>query len=345
MDLLQWKVIKVIPEAKDTNSYVLKEVSDQSVVYEAGQFLTFLFDYHGQEIRRSFSLGSTPGIDAQPFITVKKKENGAISRHMLEHWTVGTLISSLPPSGRFTLSTDPVHNRQVFFIAAGSGIVPVFALLKKLLRDEPQSQVVLLYQNHDENNIIYHAAIQQLEEQYGTRFTRIDLLSHPILHDLPHQRLNNGLFELIISKNHHPGIHNTAYYTCGPASFMRMVQFTLRVMGVEEECIRKENFTVETVPPPAFAIDGAPRTVQVRQGERYHEFTVTYPTTILQAALNQHIKLPYSCKGGRCSACTARCLSGTVKMNMNEVLTENDLESGLILTCVGYAETDLILEL
>lgn len=345
MDLLQWKVIRVIPEAKDTISYVLEETSGQPVVYEAGQFLTFLFDDHGQEIRRSYSLGSTPGIDAQVFITVKKKENGAISRFILEHWTTGTLINSLPPSGRFTLATDPAHNRQVFFIAAGSGIVPVFALLKKLMQDEPHSQAVLLYQNHDENNIIYHEVLQQLKEQYSQRLTRIDLLSHPILHHLFHQRLNNGLFELIVKEKLKPGSQPTHYYTCGPASFMRMVQFTLRVMGVEEESIHKENFTVDTLPPPAFSIDAAPRKVQVRQGERLHEFTVSYPTTILTAALDHNIKLPYSCRGGRCSACTARCLSGTVKMNMNEVLTEKDLRDGLVLTCVGYAVTDLVLEL
>jgi ring-1,2-phenylacetyl-CoA epoxidase subunit PaaE len=232
-------------------------------------------------------------------------------------------------------------------------------LLKKLLYDEPHSKAILLYQNHDENNIIYNGAIQQLKEQYTDRFTRIDLLSSPILHELPHQRLNNGLFELILSKYLQPETRNnkretgnpTSYllhpefYTCGPPSFMRMVQFTLRVMGIPEDHIRKENFTVDTVPPPAFSIDTAPRTVQVKQGERYHEFTVSYPNTILQAALNQHIKLPYSCRGGRCSACTARCLSGTVKMNINEVLTEKDMQNGLILTCVGYAVTDLLLEL
>lgn len=344
MDLLQWKVVRLIPEAKDTISYVLEETSGQPVIYEAGQFLTFLFDYHGQEIRRSYSMGSTPGIDAQVFITVKKKENGAISRYILEHWHEGTIIHSLPASGRFTLATDPSQQRQVCFIAAGSGIVPVFALLKKLLHEEPHSQALLLYQNHNENNIIYHAAIQQLAEQYPARFTRIDLLSHPILHDLPHQRLNNGLLESILTKNHGPSTINF-FYTCGPASFMRMVQFTLRVMGVDESRIRKENFTVDTVPPPAFTIDPAPRTVQVRQEERLYEFTVSYPDTILQAALNHRIKLPYSCRGGRCSTCTARCLSGAVKMNINEVLTEQDLQSGLILTCVGYAMTDLVLEL
>jgi ring-1,2-phenylacetyl-CoA epoxidase subunit PaaE len=345
MDLLQWKVVRVIPEAQHTISYVLETMSGQPVQYEAGQFLTFLVDYHGQEIRRSYSLGSTPGIDPQVFITVKKKENGAVSRHILEHWSEGTIVNSLPPSGRFTLATDPANSRQVFFIAAGSGITPVFALLKKLLRDEPRSKAILLYQNHDENNIIYNGAIQQLKEHYTDRFTRIDLLSSPILQELPHHRLNNGLFEIIINKHYQQHHTNTLFYTCGPPSFMRMVQFTLRVMGIAEDQIRKENFTVDTVPPPAFSIDTAPRTVRVKQGERYHEFTVSYPNTILQAALNQHIKLPYSCRGGRCSACTARCLSGTVKMNLNEVLTEKDIQNGLVLTCVGYAVTDLLLEL
>jgi ring-1,2-phenylacetyl-CoA epoxidase subunit PaaE len=345
MDLLQWKVVQVIPEAKDTITYVLQEINGQPVIYDAGQFLTFLISYHDQEIRRSFSLASTPGIDTRVFITVKKKENGAISRYILEHWTTGTLVSSLPPTGRFTLQTDQDNQRQVFFIAAGSGIAPVFALLKKLLHNEPRSQTILLYQNHDENNIIYHEALLQLKKQYPARFTRIDLLSHPILDHLPYQRLNNGLLEAIVTRNAIPEIHNIAFYTCGPASFMRMVQFTLRVMGIDAAQIHKENFTVDALPPPAFTLDTAPRTVQVKQGDRQYSFQVSFPDTILGAALRQHIKLPYSCRGGRCSACTAQCHSGTVKMNMNEVLTEEDLQKGLVLTCVGYAVTDLQLEL
>jgi ring-1,2-phenylacetyl-CoA epoxidase subunit PaaE len=345
MDVLQWKVVQVIPEAKETITYVLEETSGQPVVYEAGQFLTFLLYYHGQEVRRSFSLASTPGIDAQVFITVKKKENGEISRYILEHWAVGTEVSSLPATGRFTLATHAANKRQAFFVAAGSGIAPVFALLKKLLRDEPHSEAILVYQNHDENNIIYHRALQQLAEQYPHTFKRIDLLSAPILHDLPHQRLNNGLLEWIVNKHIKADRHNTLFYTCGPASFMRMVQFTLRVMDIEAEQIHKENFTVDTVPPPAFTLDDNPRMVHIKWGDRQYSFPVKFPDTILFAALKQHIKLPYSCKGGRCSACTARCTSGTVKMNMNEVLTEEDLQKGLVLTCVGYAITDLKLEL
>ncbi|WP_315814454.1 FAD-binding oxidoreductase [Paraflavitalea speifideaquila] len=132
MDLFQWKVIRVIPEARNTISYVLQETSGQPVIYEAGQFLTFLFDYHGQEIRRSYSLGSTPGIDQQPFITVKKKENGAISRYILDHWTEGTLINSLPPAGMFTLPTPTSQARHLFFWRPAVASYPYLPCLKTI---------------------------------------------------------------------------------------------------------------------------------------------------------------------------------------------------------------------
>lgn len=343
MALLQWKVVEVIPEAKDTITYVLTEISGQEVQYEAGQFLTFLFDDHGHEIRRSYSMSTTPGIDATVSVTIKKKDNGIISRYILEHWTDGTVVKSLSASGRFTITTNPAQKRQVFFIAAGSGIVPIYALMKKLLHEEPHTQVVFLYQNHDENQIIYHEELEQLTARYYPRITRIDLLSAPILHDLPIQRLNNGLLEYLVNQYAKQGVQFPWYYTCGPDSFMRMVQFTLRVMGVAEDRIRKEHFTIEKVPPPAFTLDSNPRNVQVTMGDKTYRFTASFPDTILTAAQKQNIRLPYSCRGGRCSACTATCNNGNVQMSMNEVLTEEDLNNGLVLTCVGYAVTDVSL--
>src|SRR5438105_4579613 len=129
MELLQWKVIQVLPEIADTVTYVLEEAQGKSVHYEAGQFLTFLF-YHGErEIRRSYSICSTPGIDKHIAITVKKKVNGEISRHILGTWQQGTVISSLPAAGRFTVATNYNQQRHIFFIAAGSGIVPALGLI------------------------------------------------------------------------------------------------------------------------------------------------------------------------------------------------------------------------
>lgn len=125
---------------------------------------------------------------------------------------------------------------------------------------------------------------------------------------------------------------------------MRMVQFTLVFSGVRPEQIRRENFVVESVvltPPPALAIN---RTVLLRlsRGNETHEVEIQVPAykSILQTALDEGVSLPYSCRGGRCSTCAARCLSGTVHMTINDVLTERDLAEGWILTCTGYPESE-----
>src|SRR5258708_454639 len=131
MELWQWKVLEAIPETRDAITYILS--SDTEVHYEAGQFLTFLFDHHGHEVRRSYSIASTPGVDNAIAITVKKKINGEYSRHILENWKTGSGVVSLPASGRFTIDLNNEAPTNIIFLAAGSGIVPVYSLIKKML--------------------------------------------------------------------------------------------------------------------------------------------------------------------------------------------------------------------
>jgi ring-1,2-phenylacetyl-CoA epoxidase subunit PaaE len=353
MELLQWKIIQVIRETDDAATYLLQETGGKEVTYKAGQFLTFIFYHHEHEIRRSYSIASAPGVDPYIAITVKKKENGLISRYILMNWHEGTPVSSLPPAGRFTIDANPQFIQPVVFIAAGSGIVPVYALIKSILREAPRCHITLIYQNYNEYRIIYHEALQALQQQYAGRFQRIDLLSNPISHGIQPQRLNNALLEKLVDQLVVGGDRLSTdsrlqttdsrllFYTCGPAAFMRMVQFTLRVMGYEESQLRKENFTIDHIPVPIFTMSTEPRQVTLHEGNRTHQFTVAYPVTILQAALDKHINLSYSCRAGKCSACAATCLQGKIKMSYNEVLTEQDLAQGLVLTCVGYAETDV----
>lgn len=341
MDLLQLKVTRIIPETKDANTYVMEPVDSRAVRYDAGQFLTLVIRHHDHEIRRSYSLASAPGVDDSLLMTIKKVENGEISRHLLEILREGDVLTSLAPAGRFVLSLTEAQRRTVFFIAAGSGITPVFALIKKLLTQSNDTRVVLIYQNHNEGSIIYDELLHQWQQRYSDRFQRIDLLTHPDDHHISSRRLNNGLLEKLVLQYAAPDAVDNLFYCCGPAPFMRMVQFTLRVMGFAGEQIRKENFTIGAVPAPAFTIDQRPRKLTIRYKNETHVLEVSYPSTLLQAALQHGIHLPFSCRGGRCSACVAQCLRGTVKMSINEVLTEKDLAAGLVLTCVGYAATDV----
>ncbi|OQP49698.1 hypothetical protein A4H97_27775 [Niastella yeongjuensis] len=341
MEILQWKVIQVIPETPDAKTYVLEEVNGKSVTWEAGQSLTFLFSHLGHELRRSYSICTAQGIDKHIAITVKKKENGEVSRHILRSWQPGTLVNSLPPAGRFIIETDPAQKRQIWFIAAGSGIAPILALIKKVLYHEPESHITLLYQNRDERNIIYQQPLQQLATQYAHRFTRIDLLSNPIDEDTKPARLNNWLLERMVTLPARPSL----FYTCGPEPFMRMVQFTLRVMGFNEEQLRKEHFEIEPIRKPAFTMPSTAFKVVVHYDNNTYHFTSEWPDTILKAAQKQGIDLPYSCNTGRCATCAAHCRKGKVIMSNNEVLTDGDLQGGLILTCTGYAAADLELDI
>lgn len=334
MKIWPLRVESIISEARDTKTILLRRENGEPFPYRAGQFLTLLFSPHGHELRRSYSLSTTPGIDAVPGITVKRIQNGEISRFLLDHLRVGDQLNSLPPSGRFFLEEDAaVH----FFLAAGSGMVPIFSLLKQALTGN--SRVVLLSQFHDRESAPFHESLQTLAEKYGPdRFSWIELLT------IRNGRLNNWwLEELLFSLLPREAIPGTRFYICGPPAFIRMGQFTLRTLGISETHIKKEHFTVEQIPAPPPVFDRTPRTVVILDGSGRHAFEAKWPDTLLQAGEKEGLHLPFSCRAGRCSTCVARCIKGSIKMSNNEVLTDDDLRKGLVLTCVGYAETDVVL--
>ena len=336
MDYLQLTIKDITQQTSHSKTYWVETTNGQPIIYMAGQFLTLIVSLHGKEIRRSYSISSTPGVDTNVYFTLKKVQNGELSRYLFDYLKPGDVIASLPPSGRFII--EDIDFETAIFIVAGSGITPVFSLIKHLLYHTKATNVLLIYQNNNEADSIFRKELQHLEVRFANRFTLNEIFSQPTDHTYYSQRLNNSLLERIINQQ----IKNEkiSFFLCGPETFMRMAQFTLKVMGYAEQKIRKENFFA-TAPPPPFMVDKSPHKVTIHSGGTIHVLEVAYPENILEVALKQNIKLPYSCRGGRCSTCTAKCISGKVKMSINEVLTQNDLAKGFILTCVGYPETDV----
>lgn len=338
---LKLRITKIISETKDTKSFFLQPVNKSRVDYKAGQFLTLLINHNNREVRRSYSLGSTPLVDEQLFITVKRKVNGEISRHLLDHYKEGDVLTCLAPSGRFTIH-EPLA-QTYFFIAAGSGITPVFSLIKELLHHHDTTKIILINQCRDEENIIYKKQLVALRKEFEERFELIQFLSRPKSSDHAALHLNNELLEKILKQkiNFHLSISNCQFYLCGSLPFMRMAEFTLKLLHFSPDQIRKEHFVIETPPHKPLLTDTSSKKVTIHHRKKTYHLQVAYPTTILDAALQNKIELPYSCKAGRCSTCSAYCINGKVVMSMNEVLTEKDLAKGLVLTCVGFAATDV----
>ena len=176
---IRFKILDKIQETLNTTTLVL-EPQRPIGNYLPGQFLTFIFNPdEPSEFRRSYSLSSTPGIDHLPTITVKKQANGQASGYLTEKVGVGDYLLALPPAGQFTLEAQPDASRDLFFFGAGSGITPLFSLIKYFLKYEPLSRLTLIDANRDEKAIIFNTQLHRLARDYADRFTCIHLLSDP----------------------------------------------------------------------------------------------------------------------------------------------------------------------
>jgi len=347
-DFLYLRIVSIVTETSDTKSYFLESVDGQPIIYRAGQFLTLIIIHpnryagagglNAHEVRRSYSISSVPGELLR--LTIKRLQNGEVSRYLLDTLRVGDVLKCLHPAGRFTL--DDNEPGDLILLGAGSGITPLFSLLKQVLLTESARRVTLLYSSPTERTIIFRDELDTLHRQFPNRFRLLYLLSSPSddWHGL-RGRLNNVMLERLL-----PDLVGTSdrqairFYVCGPGDYMRMAQFTLVFTGFRLDQIRRENFVIEPVvltPPPLLAQD---RTVLLRFRGRDIEIQVAAYKSILQAALDEGVALPYNCRGGRCSTCIAQCTSGRVHMTINDVLTERDLQEGWVLTCTGYPESD-----
>lgn len=336
--MLLLRIISIIEETKDCKTFYVKPVNGQPLIYKAGQFLTLLIEHGGKTVRRSYSFGSAPRVDEHPYFTVKRKVNGEISRHLLDHYKEGEILTSLEPAGRFVLQQS--LSSTYLFIAAGSGIVPVLSLIKSLLAFHAETKIILINQCRSEDEIIYKDQLIALQQIHKERFWVEQFFSRPNHHKHPVTRLNNTRLEAFITK-HISHNNNATFYLCGPLPFMRMAQFTIKLMGFADGQIMKEQFVIEPPLPPPLLNDTSQKEVVIHYKNTTHRLQIAYPQNILDAALLQGIALPYSCKAGICSTCMATCIKGEIIMSNNEVLTEKDLAKNLILTCVGYAKTDV----
>lgn len=343
MELIDLVVTRIVRANAECIFVYLSREDGMALQYEAGQFLTFIFNRNGKENRRSYSLFTTPSIDAEPAVVIKRVVNGEVSRFLIDHLAPGDRLQAIPASGRFTLPQDDDPHKPLVFISAGSGISPVYSLIRQALLVNASERVLLIYQNRSEEQALFVSEFATLAESGKGRFTWIHLLSNPSSGNTPAARLNNTLLEKILL-DRQVDFASSHFYICGPPAFMRMCQFVLHLLKVPDERMLREIFYFESSPVTQLTHSKEPRQVQLTWNEQNYAFTINYPESILSAALRSGIKLPYSCRGGRCSTCTLKCSAGSVIMSINEVLTARDLQQGLILTCVGYPETDISLQ-
>ena len=322
-------------ETPGVKTFTITAEDGSPIPYTAGQFITFVFTHNGREERRSFSISSSTVLNEPLSFTVKRIDNGAYSRLLIDQMVAGDKLFTTGAAGLFTLPERMEDHEQVFFFAAGIGITPVFSLIKTLLHTQPDKQVVLIYSNRSQEEVVFYNELGALAEQFPDSF-KVEFL-YSTSFDLARARLSKALLPVLLKEYALFPKQKLLFYICGPFDYMRMAIISLEEQGIHNEQIRKENFNtnnrqIKKTEPP----DKATHLATIKYNGKEYSFPVQYPDTILQAAKKHGLALPYSCEAGRCGSCAAVCTKGKVWLSYNEVLMDIDLKHGGILTCVGH---------
>lgn len=326
------KITAIIHETNDAKTFVLEPLDGWQPVYKAGQFLTLIFTTRHGEKRRSYSISSSPTNGEPLSITVKRIENGEFSRLLIQHAKVGDIFYTPGISGVFTLPEDLNPQSHFVFLAAGSGITPCFSLIKTLLMNS-KNKITLIYSNKNNEDIIFYKTLSGLQQTYPDRFQIRFLLGNS--NDVYNKRLSKWLLEQLLDQYVGTDFDTVLFYLCGPFEYMQMAEVTLMIRSKAEHII-KENFSsfprLKLPEPP----DTTKHAVTIHINSEVYTLDVQYPQSILAAAKEKKIVLPYSCEAGRCSSCVATCSKGEVWMAYNEVLVDKEVKKGRILVCQSY---------
>jgi ring-1,2-phenylacetyl-CoA epoxidase subunit PaaE len=336
-------IIEIIRE-ETKNFKIFTFRKGHSLKYESGQFITLLDNSGSQEIRRSYSIISSPFLNEPLSIAVKRIDNGFFSRKLVDRMKVGDKVLTIGAAGFFRLPENIKSFTSIFFFAAGSGIAPILSLTKTVLNLYPDIFIFLIYSNPSIETTAFYDELKSLEHHHPNQL-HIDFLFSSEA-DLRKARLNRELLLEFLTINRFDR-NKTLFYTCGPENYMRMIIFLLLEEGFPKGNIKKEDFNPgnkKLLPrnPP----DKNTYRVSLDLYGTSYQFPVSYPDSILQAAKKLKLNLPYSCETGKCGSCAAICKSGKIWLSNNEVLTEKDLAQGLILTCTGHPQMgDVVLEI
>jgi ring-1,2-phenylacetyl-CoA epoxidase subunit PaaE len=307
-----------------------------------GQYLTLRTTINGEDVRRSYSICSSP-MDGELRVAIKEVEGGVFSTYANRTLKEGDELKVMTPQGNFILQPKAENKNLYVAFAAGSGITPMMSIIKAGLELEPNSRFILVYGNRSTSSIIFR---DELDDLKSTHFNRLEV--HHILSredqgsDLLLGRID-GVKVKNCSQTFFDSSEVAAYYLCGPGSMIEAATETLQNLGVEKEKINFELFTaaghidkVDHSKPIATVGKITSSVTVILDGDETHFNMMSTGKTILDSALDAGADVPFACKGAVCCTCRAKVLEGSAVMEMNYALMDDEVADGYILTCQSH---------
>jgi len=335
------KVANIYKETKDSVviTFDIPDALKEKFKFKQGQHLTLRKEINGEDVRRNYSLCTSP-IENEWKVAVKTIKDGLFSNYAFNKLKKGDQLQIMPPHGEFYVESDPKASKNYIAFAAGSGITPIISIIKTHLNNEPNSTFKLFYLNRTVKTIIFKEEIEQLKSKFFDRFQVFYFLTKE-QRDIPFLYGRFDKEKMSILTKTFIDIEDTAHaFICGPQDMIFFVRDELQAVGLSKDKIHYELFfsgsseeenkhIAEVLEQRA---DGTEVTI-IDGGKEFHFVMDDDFDTILDGALAAGADLPFACKGGVCSTCKCKLVEGSVKMKVNYALEEKELKQNFVLSC------------
>ena len=333
------KIKDVIRETEQAVSleFEIPENLKQEFSFTAGQYITIKTEVDGKEIRRSYSICTSPN-ESTFKVTVKEVEDGTFSVIANNKLRAGDTLEVHPPEGKFVFEPkQDGHQHSYAAFAAGSGITPVLSIIKSVLESEKHSRFVLVYGNKTPDETIFFKELLELQMEHPDRLFIEFVYSQTKEEKSHYGRIDASTVNYVI-KNRFKDTSFTSFYLCGPEEMINNVTEILIQNDIKKEHILFELFKSEVEGEVKSDLEGE-TSLSITVDDEETILSMPKNKTVLQAALDHGLDVPYSCQGGICSSCVARITEGKAEMEKNSILVDSEIEEGLVLTCQAHPTT------
>jgi ring-1,2-phenylacetyl-CoA epoxidase subunit PaaE len=359
------KVKSIQRQTKDAVAISLDIPADlkNDFSYVSGQYITFKVNIDGESYNRSYSLCSAPALSEDPTVAVKEVKGGKISTYFNQKLKEGDVIEVMPPLGNFQAEVNKENHQHYILFGGGSGITPLFSILKSVLHNSPIAKVSLFYANYNSASVIFKNELQELKKTFSERFTLIHVFDKPAKSggflgfgkkaseelDFVEGMMTSKMCLDLLKEHTDLNFKDSLFYMCGPVGLMDSVGNALATLQIPADKVYREYFTEKSESDKQAASVGiadedfnGTSQVEITYDGSSYNLEITAKETVLDAALDANVDPPFACMVGACTTCRAKVTEGSVKMKDSEALTSKEIEAGYVLTCQAHVTSAVL---